>query len=194
MREDGTVTGTTTIDADDREISFADEGEGPVSLVLVSDRSVDRDGLGVIAHYLAEEAGFRVIRIGTEPVDEASVQNRTSDVLAVLDRLGLEDTWVGGHGAGGAVARAFAAEHTDRVNGLLLMGVEEDSTPLAPLIPVLIIQGAEDEVTPAERAEALRATAPERASIKTIEGAGHDFPLTHPIDAAVIIEEYLDWD
>lgn len=179
------MTDSKTFDADGRTITFVDEGEGPVALTLVSDRPVDKDGLGVIAHYLAEEAGFRVVRISADAA---------FDVLAVLDHLGLEDTWIGAHGAAGSTARAFASAHTDRVNGLLLMGVEEDETPLAPLIPVLIIQGTEDDVTPAEHAEALRQTAPERASVKTLDGAGHDFPVTHPIDAAVIIEEYLDWD
>ena len=30
--------------------------------------------------------------------------------------------------------------------------------------------------------------------MKNIAGAGHLFPLTHPIETAFIIEEYLDWD
>ncbi|WP_300268249.1 alpha/beta hydrolase, partial [Microbacterium sp.] len=65
---------------------------------------------------------------------------------------------------------------------------------LAPAIPVLIVQASEDDVTPAANAESLQATAPERASIKRVEGAGHLFPATHAIETAVIIEEYLDWD
>ena len=65
---------------------------------------------------------------------------------------------------------------------------------LAPVIPVLLIQGTADEVTPAANAESLRATAPERASIKVVEGGDHLFPMTHPIETAVVLEEYLDWD
>lgn len=187
------MTEIQTSDSDGRAIPYADEGEGPVTLVLISARSLEADGLGVISHYLAEEAGFRVVRVGARE-DADTAQDRAEDALAVIDELGIGDTWIGGHGAGGTAARVFAAGHADRVNGLLLLGVEDEQIDLAPLIPVLIIQGTADEVTPAGNAESLRATAPERASIKTLEGADHLFPVTHPIDAAVIIEEYLDWD
>lgn len=187
------MTDNSTVDADSRPISYVEEGEGPVALVLVADGGLDGDPLSVVSHYLAEEAGFHVVRVGTSS-DSESFDERVADVTSVLDRLGLEHTWIGGHGSGGTVARAFAATHADRVNGLLLLGVEEAEIPLAPVIPVLIIQGTEDEVTPPANGEALRSTAPERASVKNIEGAGHLFPLTHIMDTAVLIEEYLDWD
>ena len=59
---------------------------------------------------------------------------------------------------------------------------------------MLIIQGADDDITPPRNGERLQSTAPERASVKSLDGAGHLFPLTHPVDTAFIIEEYLDWD
>lgn len=187
------MTEIKTTASDSRAIPYLDEGEGPVTLVLVSTRSIEADGLGIIAHYLAEEAGFRVVRVGARDTAD-SARERADDVLAVIDELGIGDTWIGGHGAGGTASRVFAAEHGDRVNGLLLLGVEDEPIVLAPLIPVLIVQGASDEVTPVANAERLQASAPERASVKILEGADHLFPVTHPIEAAVIIEEYLDWD
>lgn len=187
------MTEIKTLDPDGRAIPYVDEGEGPVTLVLTAANRLEADGLGVISHYLAEEAGFRVVRVGAGSGAESAPQ-RAVDALAVIDELGIDDTWIGGHGFGGTVARAFAAEHADRVNGLLLLGVEEEQIPLAPLVPVLIVQGTDDEVTPSQNGERLQATAPERASIKSLEDAGHQFPVTHPIETAVIIEEYLDWD
>ena len=59
---------------------------------------------------------------------------------------------------------------------------------------MLIIQGADDDVTPPSAGETLQATAPERASVKTLPGTGHLFPMMEPVETAVIIEEYLDWD
>lgn len=176
-----------------RAIPFAVEGEGPVSLVLFSEGDLDDDGLAVISHYLVEEAGFHVVRIGA-PAESASVGERVEGAVAVLAEIGLEHTWIGGHGAGGTVAHAFAAAHTDRTNGLLLLGVDDDETALPPLMPVLIIQGMDDEIMPRANGERLQSTAPERASVKNIDGAGHLFPRTHPIQTAFIIEEYLDWD
>jgi pimeloyl-ACP methyl ester carboxylesterase len=187
------MTVTTIFEPAGRAVPFAVEGEGPVSLVLFSEDDLETDGLAVISHYLVEEAGFHVVRIGS-PAESASVEERVESAVAVLEQIGLEHTWVGGHGAGGTVARAFAASHTDRTNGLLLLGVEDDELPLPPLMPVLIIQGAADELCPPAHGERLRSTAPERASVKNIDGAGHRFPRTHPIQTAFIIEEYLDWD
>lgn len=186
------MTDTLTLQNAGRTVEYAVEGDGPVGLVLVPDAGLDSAALAVVGHYLAEEAGFHVIRVGTTKT--SSPEERAADVLAVIDHVGLDHTWIGGHASGGTVARILATANVDRVNGLLLLGVEDADVPLAPMIPVLIVQGADDDITPPEHAEQLRAAAPERASIKTIHGAGHLFPMTHPIATAVIIEEYLDWD
>ncbi|MEO7121851.1 MAG: alpha/beta hydrolase [Lacisediminihabitans sp.] len=184
-----------------RAVPYVEEGDGPVSLVLIADLALDSDRLGVVAHYLAKEAGFHVVRVGPSgeskeaelPVDERAGE-RVDDTLAVIDHLGLDHTWIGGHGSGGTLARRFAAEHVERVNGLLLLGVEDEPIPLAPVIPVLIIQAMDDATTPPANGEKLQELAPERVSITSIDGADHLFPVTHPMETAVIIEEYLDWD
>lgn len=191
------MTDNQIFEPDGRAIPFVDEGDGPVKLVLIQERDLAADVLGVVAHYLAEEAGFHVLRIGHRAEgkhDEVSLDDRVEDALAVIDHVGLGDTWIGGHGFGGTVARAFALAHADRVNGLALLAVEENDTPLAPVMPVLIIQGTKDLEAPFANGEQLQSTAPERASVKSIDGADHLFPMTHPIETAVVIEEYLDWD
>ncbi|MGH3688622.1 MAG: alpha/beta fold hydrolase [Microbacterium sp.] len=191
------MTDTQIFEPDGRAIPFVDEGDGPVKLVLIQERDLAADVLGVVAHYLAEEAGFHVLRIGHRAEtkhEEVSLDDRVEDALAVIDHVGLGDTWIGGHGFGGTVARAFALAHPDRVNGLALLAVEENDIVLAPVMPVLIIQGTDDLVTPFANGEQLQSTAPERASVKSIDGADHLFPMTHPIETAVVIEEYLDWD
>ncbi|WP_270409692.1 alpha/beta fold hydrolase [Microbacterium maritypicum] len=191
------MTDTQIFEPDGRAIPFVDEGDGPVKLVLIQGRDLAADVLGVVSHYLAEEAGFHVLRIGHRAEakrEEVSLDDRVEDALAVIEHVGLGDTWVGGHGFGGTVARAFALAHADRVNGLALLAVEESDIPLAPVMPVLIIQGTKDIDAPFANGEQLQSTAPERASVKSIDGADHLFPMTHPIETAVVIEEYLDWD
>ncbi|EYT61246.1 alpha/beta fold hydrolase [Microbacterium sp. UCD-TDU] len=191
------MTDTQIFEPDGRAIPFVNEGDGPVKLVLIQERDLAADVLGVVSHYLAEEAGFHVLRIGHRAEakrEEVSLDDRVEDALAVIDHVGLGDTWVGGHGFGGTVARAFALAHADRVNGLALLAVEESDIPLAPVMPVLIIQGTKDIDAPFANGEQLQSTAPERASVKSIDGADHLFPMTHPIETAVVIEEYLDWD
>lgn len=189
------MTDSTTFEPEGRAIPFAEEGDGPVKLVLIPEPGEGRDALGVVAHYLAEEAGFHVVRVGYRAgAEELPLSQRADDVLAVVDHLGWDHAWIGGHGFGGTVARAAVAAHHDRANGLLLLGVEDADIPLASVIPVLIVQGADDEVNAPANGVSLQATAPERSSVKTLDGAGHLFPLTHVFDTAVTIEEYLDWD
>lgn len=189
------MTDTQIFEADGRAIPYVEEGEGPVKLVLIPEPGQGGDALAVVAHYLVEEAGFHVLRVGSRAeAADGSLDDRVADVIAVMDDLGFEHTWVGGHGFGGTVARALVAAHPERVGGLLLLGVEESDVPLAPAMPVLIIQGSEDEVTPPANGERLAATAPERASVTTIAGGDHLFPLSHVFETAVAIEEYLDWD
>ncbi|MFP7761010.1 alpha/beta fold hydrolase [Marisediminicola sp. LYQ134] len=190
------MTQQQIFEPDGRAVPFIEEGDGPIALVLVSSLPLSSDGLGAVTHYLEAEAGFRVVRIG--PRDGASsdvtLDERAHDALAVIDHLGLDHTWVGGYGSGGTVARIVAAQHADRVNGLVLLRVEEHPIELPPVMPVLIVQGAADESTPPSNGEVLRSAAPERTSVTTLDGADHLFPMSHPIETAMIIEEYLDWD
>ncbi|WP_309127920.1 alpha/beta hydrolase [Microbacterium sp.] len=187
------MTQQSIFEHEGRAVPYIVEGEGPIGLVLIAAAALEADPLGVVAHYLAEEAGFHVVRIGAD-ASSAGREQRAADAVAVMDHLGFADAWIGGYGSGGKIARVLTAAHPDRANGLLLLGVEEDDTSLAPLIPVLIIQGADDASMPPSNGEALQAIAPERTSVKTIAGADHRFPVTHLMDTAVTIEEYLDWD
>lgn len=189
------MTDTQIFEPEGRAIPYVDEGHGDgPSLVLISERGLE-GVLGSIAHILEGE-GFRVLRIGSRAVasDAPSREQDVSDAVAVMDHVGLRGGWIGGHGAGGTVARALVAAHADRALGLLLLGVEEQDVPLAAAIPVLIIQGSDDDTTPPANGEQLRAAAPERTSIVTIAGGGHLFPVTHPVDTAFAIEDYLAWD
>ncbi|MBS1673296.1 MAG: alpha/beta hydrolase [Actinobacteria bacterium] len=171
------------------------EGDGP-ALVLIPGRGLEGGALGSVAHILAGE-GIRVLRIGSRAADEGdqvTFDQRVQDASDVMDHVGIGATWIGGHSVGGTVARALSAKRTDRALGVLLLGVEDVDVPIAPAVPVLIIQGSDDDVTPAANGEKLQAELPERASIVTIDGGGHLFPVSDPVDTAFAIEDYLAWD
>ncbi|MFT4051695.1 MAG: alpha/beta hydrolase [Microbacterium sp.] len=177
-----------------RTIGYIDEGTGP-ALVLIPETGQDVSSLGTLASILVEE-DFRVLRLGAlDPATDVHALART--VVDVMDAVGLDNAWIGGHGFGGTVARAVPQsdpDHHDRVNGILLLAPEPADIPLAADIPVLVIHGTDDEVTPLSESERLVASAPAIASLKTVEGAGHLFPATHPGEASWFIEDYLDWD
>ena len=229
-----TATERQIFEPDGRAVPYLDEGAGPV-VVLLPAAGLDFAYLGTLGSILVEE-DFRVIRIGTRTAqtDAVTLHDLAQDVVDVLTGLGVDDAWVGGHAFGGAVARTIALDHHDRVNGVLLLGVEtgdapadeltgelaavfgesfapqaelaavqtaalaatpaDEWAPIADGTPVLVIQGADDRVTPADNGAALQATAPGLVSVKGVEGAGHFFALTHPGETSWFIEDYLDWD
>ena len=196
-RYDGSVTteNNSIFEPDGRAIPYVDEmseGDGPV-LVLIPGRGLEGGALGSVAHILAGE-GIRVLRIGSRADDAATLEERVQDASDVMDHVGIGATWIGGHGVGGTVARALSAKRTDRALGVLLLGVEDVDVPIAPSVPILIIQGSADDVMPPANGEKLRASAVERASVVTIEGGGHLFPVSDPVDTAFAIEDYLAWD
>lgn len=186
---------TRLFDPETRAIPYAEEGTGP-AVVLIPGRGLEIGYLGPLAHSLASE-DFRVVRIGGRAQTDAepSLHELARDVVDVLDHIGVEHAWIGGHAFGGTVARTVTLDHHDRANGLLLLGVAESEPPaLAAGLPVLVVQGAEDAVAPPAHGEALRAAAPGLVSVVTVEGGDHLFPATHVGATSWAIEDYLDWD
>lgn len=257
-----TSTPAQTFEPDARAIPFADEGEGP-AVVLLPGQGLNIESLGTLAHVLVEE-GFRIVRVGVRRPDagaSVTLHDLAQDVVDVLDGIGLGSFWVGGHAFGGALARTVALDHHDRVEGIMLLGVqtpeplsaeaeralgtafsdasEEDTlaavrllagdavdtsfaarvlalgrdrgaakvqsaalratpaqewTPLAPSLPVLILQGTDDRVTVPADADRLQSSAADRVSLARIDGGGYLFALTHPGEIGMQVEDYLAWD
>ena len=183
------MTDTQIFEPEARALSYAVEGNGP-TVVLVADKGLPIDYLGTLAHILVEE-DFRVLRIAA---GSASAHELAQAVVDIMDAVDVKDAWLGGHGFGGSVARAVALDFHDRVNGVLLLGVEAGDLTLAEGLPVLVIQGSADEATPPANGEALLAAAPDRVSIVSIDGGGHMFPSENVGATSWAIEDYLDWD
>lgn len=221
------MTDTQIFEPDGRAIPYAAEGAGP-ALVLIAGQGLNIDYLGSLAHSVSEE-DFQVVRVGSRrPSGDGSNPTMTDlaqDVVDVLDSLDIDHAWIGGHAFGGSVARAVAEGHHDRVNGVLLLGVEAagqvtevspdvparfrdteveglqatardgaDLTGVPEGLPVLIVQGTDDRITPPANGDALLAAAPDRVSVVSVEGGGHMFPTTHMGATSWAIEDYLDWD
>ncbi|WP_378146577.1 alpha/beta hydrolase [Cnuibacter sp. UC19_7] len=194
MADSHTPDTAQTFEPEGRAIPFAEEGAGPV-VVLIAERGEGIGYLGALAHSLSQE-DFRVVRIGGRADEDSASgpEERAQDVVDLLDHIGVGDAWIGGHGHGGTIARYVALEHHDRVDGVLLLGVEPLQPPLAAGLPVLVIQGTADDVTPAQYGQTLQESAPELVSVVAVEGAGHDFPASHVGETSWAIEDYLDWD
>jgi len=59
--------------------------------------------------------------LSDKPATGYSETHHLSDILAVMDDLDIERSFLLGHSLGGYIAMGFAARHPDRVEGLILM-------------------------------------------------------------------------
>lgn len=141
---------------DGRAIPFVEEGEGPVRVVLLPAFGLGISSLGTLSHVLEEE-GFHLLRVGvrTGETESVTLHDLAQDVADVMAHLGFGSAWIAGHGFGGALARTFAHDHADLVEGVALIGVESgevvDLVPTAPLA-VALSDAGDDELLDAAAA------------------------------------------
>ncbi len=81
--------------------------------------------------------------------------------------------YMGGHSLGGSMAASFAAEHTDWVDGLVLLAAY--STADVTAMPVLSIYGSNDGVLNLEKYEKYRTNLPDDCAEMILEGGNHAF-------------------
>lgn len=118
--------------ADGIDIAYQVLGEGPVDLVFVSGFITHLDLAWELPHFawLEQMAGVaRVITFdkrGTGLSDRSlgfgSLEERTSDIDAVMRAAGSDRAYLVGVSEGGPMAMLFAATSPDRVLGLVLFG------------------------------------------------------------------------
>ena len=103
--------------------------------------------------------------------------------LAVLDRNAADgiaeqypdiDTWyIGGHSLGGAMAAAYAADHSGELDGLILLAAYSTKDLNGSGLEVLSVYGSEDQVLNREKYEGYRGNLPSGATEIVIEGGCH---------------------
>jgi pimeloyl-ACP methyl ester carboxylesterase len=111
-------------------------------------------------------------------------------VRAILDG---ERCGVVGHGSGGALAQALAAE--GRVEAMVLIDAPrapgvDDATLASFDFPVLLLWGEEDDEVPLDVAEELNDAIP-TSTLGVVPGCGHDLPAEAGATIGPMILEYL---
>lgn len=103
--------------------------------------------------------------------------------LAVLDRNAADgiaeqypdiDAWyIGGHSLGGAMAAAYAADHSGELDGLILLAAYSTKDLNGSGLDVLSVCGSEDRVLNREKYEGYRGNLPSGAVEIVMEGGCH---------------------
>ena len=112
----------------------------------------------------------------------AGMHAHATDLVALLDHLGLERVVVVGHSMGGFVATTFAAEHPDRVASVLLV----DGGLSLPPMP--------QELSPEEAVAAVIGPAAQRLSMTFADTEAYlDFWRQHPALGPQLSPEVADY-
>ena len=103
--------------------------------------------------------------------------------LAVLDANAADgiaeqypdiDAWyIGGHSLGGAMAAAYAADHSGELDGLILLAAYSTEDLNGSGLEVLSVYGSEDRVLNREKYEGYRGNLPSGAAEIVIDGGCH---------------------
>lgn len=159
--------------------------------------SVSRIGAGTIVFAPAEpQAGLifypggKVEYTAYAPLMRACAENGIMCVLikmpgnlAVLDVNAadgimeqypeVKSWYIGGHSLGGAMAAAYAASHSNELDGLILLAAYSTSDLKDSGLEVLSIYGTEDKVLDFERHEKYRNNLPDETTEFVIDGGCH---------------------
>ena len=96
-------------------------------------------------------------------IDEAS---------EVMEQYDYPNWYIGGHSLGGAMSAAYAADHADRLNGVVLLAAYATGKLDDSLVEV-VVYGGQDGVLNVGKIEEGREFAPQEYFEKVIEGGNH---------------------
>ena len=156
-----------------RETDYGYFFDGPVSgktLIFYPGAKVEEKAYAPFLRLLAEEdmdvCLVRMpLRLAFLDMDAAAV---------IMEETDSEVWYLGGHSLGGAAAAIYAADHPEKISGLILCAAYP-SGQLGEDMTELVLYGSEDLVLNMEKLKEGRAYAPENYVEYCIEGGNHAF-------------------
>lgn len=190
-----TTASRQIFESDGRAIPYVLDGEGP-TVVLLPASGLDIVTLGTLASILVEE-DFRVLRVGSRrPVagETPTLHDLAQDVVDVMDHTGVQDAWIGGHALGGTLARIVSVDHTDRVDGVIMLAAEGPTAPTPEAAAALTtVFTTDDDAEALAALPALIGPSADAAHAWTIVKAARDADIVAMQDAAVASTTSTEW-
>ncbi|MBN9215758.1 MAG: alpha/beta hydrolase [Microbacterium sp. SCN 70-200] len=178
-----------------RAIPYVLDGEGP-TVVLLPAAGLDIVTLGTLASILVEE-DFRVLRVGSRRPAAGvtpTLHDLAQDVVDVMDHVGVTDAWIGGHALGGTLARIISVDHTDRVDGVIMLAAEGPTAPTAEATAALrTVFTTDDDAEALEALPALIGQSADAVHAWNIVKAARDADVVAMQDAAVASTASTEW-
>ncbi len=139
-------------------------------LIFYPGGKVENTAYAPLLHNLAED-GILCVLVKM-PCNLAVLDRNAADGIA--EEFSDVDTWyIGGHSLGGAMAASYAAEHTDALDGLVLLAAYSTADLSGTGLRVCSLYGSEDGVLNREKYEANRSNLPPDTTETVISGGCH---------------------
>ncbi len=177
-RADGEAVADAMADMPDIEIYELDDGttvyspayESSVGFIFYPGGKVEARAYEPL---MAELASRGIVSVLCEmPFNLAVLDVAAAE--GIPDRLDYVDSWyIGGHSLGGSMAASYLADHTDKIDGLVLLG--SYSTADLGGSRVLSVYGSEDGVMNREKYEQYRSNPPDDFTELIISGGNHAY-------------------
>ena len=167
LQSDGSVTITETDDA----ITFAPNGEDPEEgVIFYPGGKVETEAYAPLLRRLAEADLLGVI--AKMPVHLAVFDADAAEAI-MEQEVSVQDWYLAGHSLGGVMASSFAANQTDRVDGLIFLASYPSNDLTDAPFSALSIYGSEDEVLSRESYDKAQAKLPDDYTEIVLDGGNH---------------------
>ncbi|HAZ59045.1 MAG TPA: alpha/beta hydrolase [Trichococcus sp.] len=167
LQSDESITVTETDDT----ITFTPNGKDPEEgVIFYPGGKVEAEAYAPLLRSLAE-ADLLVV-IAKMPFHLAVFDADAAEAI-MEQEVSVQDWYLAGHSLGGVMASSFAADQTDRVDGLIFLASYPSGDLTDVPFPVLSIYGSEDEVLNRESYDEAQAKLPDDYTEIVLDGGNH---------------------
>lgn len=164
------LTVTDTVKITQNKFGYFFDGEGESSaLIFYPGAKVEDLAYSEILKQIAE-SGTDCFLVHM-PCNLAFFGKDTAD--KIMGEYDYENWYLMGHSLGGAMAAYYAADNSDKLDGLLFLAAYSTKDLSGSEFPVLSIYGSEDKVVKTEKIEQGRELMPDDYEEFVIEGGNH---------------------
>lgn len=144
--------------------------DAATGIIFYPGGKVDPDAYAPLLNQLAQE-GYHVFLIEM-PLDLAVLNINAADAI-IQEYDGIEDWYIAGHSLGGSMAASYSSNHSEKIQGLILLAAYSTADLTDTQLDVLSIVATEDEVLNEESYMDNLANLPEDYQELVIEGGNH---------------------
>ncbi len=164
--------GSSSIIREENLYVFSPEEESSTGIIFYPGGKVQATAYAPLMKELSDK-GYMVVLVDM-PFNLAVFDIKAAD--EVIEEFPEIDKWyIAGHSLGGAMASAYAAESSEKLQGIILLGAYPSSDLTEEDLSLLVLYGSEDKVLNREALEENKSNSPTASKYIEIPGGNHAY-------------------